>query len=66
MSEKKGTFICELKMERYVYLRNTQKQLKITSYGRNKSFLEIYNVNLQFRIYNLQSTIYIVEIYNVQ
>ena len=40
VSEKKGTFICELIVERYIYLRNTQKQLKITNYGRNKSFLE--------------------------
>ena len=38
MSEKKGAFICELIVERYIYLRNTQKQLKITNYGRNKSF----------------------------
>ena len=44
VSEKKGTFICELKVERYIYLRNTQKQLKITNYGRNKSFLEFYLV----------------------
>ena len=28
--EKKGTFICESILERYIYLRNTQKQLKIT------------------------------------
>ena len=38
VSEKKGTFICEIVMERYIYLRNTQKQLKITNCGRNKSF----------------------------
>ena len=31
-------------MERYIYLRNPQKQLKITDYVRNKSFLEIYLV----------------------
>ena len=31
-------------MERYIYLRNTQKQLKITNYVRNKSFLEFYLV----------------------
>ena len=42
VSEKKGTFICELIRERYIYLRNTQKQLKITNYVRNKSFLEFY------------------------
>ena len=28
-------------MERYIYLRNTQKQLKITNYVRNKSFFRI-------------------------
>ena len=38
VSEKKGTFICEIVMERYIYLRNSQKQLKITNYVRNKSF----------------------------
>ena len=42
VSGKKGTFICEIEMERYIYLRNTQKQLKITNYVRNKSFLEFY------------------------
>ena len=42
--EKKGTFLCELIVERFIYLRNTQKQLKITNYGRNKSFLEFYLV----------------------
>ena len=40
VSEKKGTFICEIVMEHYIYLRNTQKQLKITNYVRNRSFLE--------------------------
>ena len=44
VSEKKVTFLCELKLERYIYLRNTQKQLKITSYGRYKSFLELFLV----------------------
>ena len=47
VSEKKGTFcvrICELKLERYIYLHNTQKQLKITNYVRIKSFLEFYLV----------------------
>ena len=44
VSEKKGIFICELILERYIYLRNTQKQLKITNYVRNKSFLEFYLV----------------------
>ena len=44
VSQKSGTFICELLMERYVYLRNTQKQQKITNYVRNKSFLEFYLV----------------------
>ena len=44
VSEKKGTFICELILERYIYLRNTQKQQKITNYVRNKSSLEFYLV----------------------
>ena len=34
----------ELLLERYIYSRNTQKQLKITNYVRNKSFLEFYSV----------------------
>ena len=42
MSEKKGTFICEWKVERNIYLLNTKKQLQITNYGGNKSFLEFY------------------------
>ena len=37
VSENKATFICELILERYIYLRKTQKQLKITKY-RGKSF----------------------------
>ena len=41
---KKGAFIFELIMERYIYLRNTQKQLKITNYVRNKSFFKFYLV----------------------
>ena len=41
---KEKPFICELILERYIYLRNTQKQQKITSYVRNKSFLEFYLV----------------------
>ena len=44
VSEKNGTFICELVMERYIYVRKTLKQQKITSYGGNKSFLEFYLV----------------------
>ena len=36
VSEKNATFICELILERYKYLRNTQKGLKITKYGRKK------------------------------
>ena len=44
VSEKKGTFICELILERYIFLRNTQNQLKITNYVRNKRFLEFYLV----------------------
>ena len=31
-------------MEQYIYLRNTQKQQKITNYVGNKSFLEFYLV----------------------
>ena len=31
-------------MERQIYLRHCQKQLEITSYGRNKNFLEYYLV----------------------
>ena len=44
MSEKNGTFICESILERYKYLPNAQKRLKITIYGRNKRFLEFYLV----------------------
>ena len=44
VSEKKGTFICELILERYIYLGNTQKQQKITNYVRNKSLLKLYLV----------------------
>ena len=44
VSEKKGTFICELIVERYISLRNTQKQMKITNYVRNKSFFKFYLV----------------------
>ena len=38
------TFICELIPERYIYLRNTRKQQKITNYVWNKSFLKFYLV----------------------
>ena len=45
VSEKNGTFIiCELIMELYIYLRNTQKELKITSYVSYKSFSEFFLV----------------------
>ena len=40
MSEKKGTFICEIVMERYIDLRNTQKRPKITDCW-NEKFLRI-------------------------
>ena len=40
--EKKGSFFCEILMERYIYLRNTQNQLKITIYLQYKSFFEFY------------------------
>ena len=42
--QKKGTSFWEIIMERYIYLRNAQKQLKITNYGLNKSFLEFHLV----------------------
>ena len=42
LSEKNGTFICELILERYVYMLKTQNQLKITSYGPYNSFIEFY------------------------
>ena len=42
--EKKGTFICELIVERYIYFRKTQKQQKIKNYVRNKNFIEFYLV----------------------
>ena len=44
VSEKKETFICEIVMERYIYLRNTQKQLKITNYVWKKGFLKFFLV----------------------
>ena len=40
VSEKKGTVICELILERCIYLRNTKKQLKITNCSKQK-FLRI-------------------------
>ena len=33
---------CELTLERYLYLRINQKQLKVAIYGQSKSFLEFY------------------------
>ena len=48
VSEKNGTFICELILECYKYLRNTQKRLEITNYVRNKSFLEIHLFTVVF------------------
>ena len=44
VSEEDGTLICELIMERYIYLRNNQQQLKNTDYGRSEFFLEIHSV----------------------
>ena len=44
VSENNATFLCELLLERCIYLRNTQKQQKITNYGPNKSLLELYVV----------------------
>ena len=55
MSEKNGIFICELILERYKYLRNTQKRLKITINGRNKSFWEVYLVYNGFCLKLLES-----------
>ena len=55
VSEKNGTFICELIMKRYVYLRKSQKQLKTTSYGRNKIFFEFYLVYNGFCLKFLRS-----------
>ena len=42
---KEWNLYCELILECYIYLRNTRKQLKITNYGLNKSFLEFYLVD---------------------
>ena len=42
--EKNETFTCDIILERYIYLCTNQKQIKITSYGRNKRFLEFYIV----------------------
>ena len=58
VSEKKETFICELILERYIYLRNTQKQLKITNYARNKSFLKFYLVYNDVCLKLLESLLY--------
>ena len=49
-------------MERYKYLRNTQKQLKITNYGRNKSFLEFHLVYDGVCLKLLGSLLYKLEI----
>ena len=43
--ERNLGIICELILERYIYLRNTKKQQKITNYVRKKSFLEFYLVH---------------------
>ena len=43
VSRKKGTFISEIILERYIYLRNTQKQLNIRNYVREKSFLRVFS-----------------------
>ena len=42
--KRKEPFICELILERYIYLRNTQNQQKITNYVRSKNFLDFYLV----------------------
>ena len=38
-----ATFICELILERYISLPNTQKQIKISSYGQKK-YIEFYSI----------------------
>ena len=60
MSKKKGTFIRELILERYIYLRNTQKQLKITNYVRKKKFLKNLS-SLQWCLFEI-SRIIIIEV----
>ena len=60
VSEKNGTFICELLMKRYIYLRNTERQLKITIYDRNKSFSRISS-SLQWCLFET-SRIIIIEV----
>ena len=61
MSEKKETFICELKLERYKYLRNTQKQLKSKIMFETK-FLRILS-SLQWCFFET-SRIIIIEVRN--
>ena len=58
MAEKNKTFICELILERYKYLRNTQKRLKITKYGRHENFLEFYLVYNGICLKLLESLMY--------
>ena len=65
MSEKKGTFICELIVERYIYLSNSQKQLKTTNYGRSKTFLEFYLVCNAVCLKFLGSLLYKLEILHI-
>ena len=36
VSEKNETFFCELMLDRYIYLRITQKQLKISTENQTK------------------------------
>ena len=49
-------------MEHYMYLRNTQKQLKIKSYGGIKNSLEVYLVNNAVCLKLLGSLFYKLEI----
>ena len=44
-----------LLFERYMYLRNAQKHLKITSYGGNESFFEYQLVHYGFYLTLLRS-----------
>ena len=46
MSEKKATVFCELLLERYIYLRITQKRQKGTKCVRCKVFLEVCVVDI--------------------
>ena len=44
----KETFVCEIITERYIYLRDSHKQIKTTRYGSNRSYLEFYVIHNGF------------------